>query len=230
MGNFVHHITGGAAASTAVAYVVFRHYHFPFWDAAASGVLCLIASLLPDIDSQESRPNQILFQFLSALAPILLLQKYSHFLQWSELFIAAIAVYIIVGWGARFAFARLTVHRGIFHSIPMALIAGASAFLLYSNLEPLLRHWIASSIVIGYSTHLIIDEVFSFVNFSGESIEPKASFGTALKFSGPSRLATFAVYSILVVLLFLCISNDPLLNGETFGQKLLSLFQTHAVE
>ena len=121
MGNFIHHVTGGSAVGLAVGYVGLSHLQLPLPDAAAAGVACTIASLIPDIDSQGSRPNQLLFQALGALTPVTLVYYFANQLRWSILLLVSIAAYLFVGWGLRFAFAKLTVHRGIFHSIPMAV-------------------------------------------------------------------------------------------------------------
>jgi len=209
MGNFVHHLSGGVIAGAAVGYTARTYAHLPTVDAAAIGLVCTIASLLPDIDSQESRPNQLLFQALSAIAPIIVVQQFAPQLRWSTLLLFAAIAYVFVGWGLKVAFAKLTIHRGIFHSIPMAIVTGAITFLLASPLPSLERHWLAAAATLGYAVHLVIDELFAFVNFEGTRLSPKQSFGTALKFGAPSVMATIATYLVLGLLLYECWRTDP---------------------
>ncbi len=217
MGNFVHHLTGGVVAGAAVGYAASVYANLPVADSAAIGLVCTVGSLLPDIDSQESRPNQLLFQTLSAVAPVVVVQRFSAQFRWSTLLLLGAAAYVIVGWGLRVVFAKLTAHRGIFHSIPMAIVAGAVTFLLAPPLLPLERHWLAAAMTLGYAVHLVIDELFAFVNFEGVRLSPKESFGTALKFGAPSMMATIATYLVMGMLLYECWQIDP------FASRLLSL-------
>ncbi|MDH4319451.1 MAG: hypothetical protein OEV64_13755, partial [Desulfobulbaceae bacterium] len=62
---------------------------------------------------------------------------------------------------------------------------------------------IALSVGLGFLSHLILDELYSMVNFEGILIAPKNSLGSALKFSGQSRPATVTAYLAIAVLVYL---------------------------
>ncbi len=72
------------------------------------------------------------------------------------------------------AFERLTVHRGLFHSLPALLVATG---LLALWTEGYMRLVLALAFFVGGLSHLILDEIFS-VDWEGRRL--KRSFGTAL--------------------------------------------------
>ena len=73
---------------------------------------------------------------------------------------------------------------------------------------------ISLGIGLGFLAHLVLDEVYSAVNFDGLSIGPKNSFGTALTLKSPSLIATISAYLVPGALVFL---NWPLIQqGVSF--------------
>ncbi|MBT6878078.1 MAG: metal-dependent hydrolase [Gammaproteobacteria bacterium] len=81
-----------------------------------------------------------------------------------------------------YAFKKFTVHRGIFHSIPAALVMGLLSIHLFVSYgwERDGLQVIAASVTIGYLCHLLLDEINSAVNLSGVPFIPKRSLGSAL--------------------------------------------------
>jgi membrane-bound metal-dependent hydrolase YbcI (DUF457 family) len=74
---------------------------------------------------------------------------------------------------------RVTVHRGMCHSIPMAIITGEIAFLLSSGgINERLYCGVAAGI--GVLVHLLLDEFYS-VQFKRGTVRVKKSLGSALK-------------------------------------------------
>ena len=53
------------------------------------------------------------------------------------------------------------MHRGIFHSLPVALIFCEIAFLVCTAGDLNLRYFKAGAIAIGFMSHLILDEIWS---------------------------------------------------------------------
>jgi membrane-bound metal-dependent hydrolase YbcI (DUF457 family) len=108
------------------------------------------------------------------------------------------AVYLLV----RFGFARFlkmyTVHRGMFHSIPAAIIFGELAFLLASG-DLYMRFYKAGAVLIGYLSHLILDEIYS-VEWGRRGPRLKRSFGTALKVWGSTWWANLSTFGKLAIL------------------------------
>jgi len=61
---------------------------------------------------------------------------------------------------------------------------------------------------LGFLAHLVLDEIYSAVDFDGLSFGPKSSFGTALTLTSPSRIVTISAYLALGTLVFM---NWPLI-------------------
>ncbi len=99
-------------------------------------------------------------------------------------------------------FARYTVHRGMFHSTPVALIFGCMCFLLADWRHSQLSCQVAMGLAgaVGYFTHLALDELWS-VDFNGNKIRVKKSLGTALKLIGPVHAHNTATWGVLALLL-----------------------------
>jgi len=148
-----------------------------------------LGSLLPDVDADNSAPVQIAFTVISlALAFSVMFYLSAEKLSVAELVIAWLLTYLFFRWLVFALFIRLSTHRGVFHSLPAALLAGLATVTSFSILaaQPPLQSWIAGSFVaFGYVVHLILDEAYS-VNLFGA--RTRRSLGTALKLwssSGP---------------------------------------------
>src|SRR5439155_1904644 len=111
-------------------------------------------------------------------------------------------VYILIRYGARALFGRLTVHRGMFHSIPAMLIAGLLVLLLHHSPSALTRLYLAGGIMLGFFSHLLLDELFD-VDFFGARVHMKKHAGSPLKLYSSSWSATLLTYGLLVWLVYL---------------------------
>ena len=128
-------------------------------------------------------------------------------------------------YGLHTAFHRLSVHRGIWHSILAGLFCAVTTVVFRYVLE---RHdgvaWLAAGFLfIGYMVHLILDEIYS-VDVLGYQI--KSSFGTAMKpidMRNPAGSAAMAVAA--VPLLFLTPSINVFYEGITSRSMWTSLDQ-----
>ncbi len=212
MGNFIHHISGGIIAGGTCGYGAYAQFGLSIEDALAAGIFCCVGSLLPDIDSEQSKPNEMMFGIASIILPVMMIQSLGGVMMSpSRMLVIGLGGYAVVRYGLRTLMQKIVVHRGIFHSIPMAFLWAALVYLAYRHTPNTIQNVVASSALIGFVVHLIIDEMFSFVNFEGMRIEPKQSLGTALKFVAPSSISTMLCYSCLGWLLWLCAKNAKLL-------------------
>jgi membrane-bound metal-dependent hydrolase YbcI (DUF457 family) len=109
------------------------------------------------------------------------------------------ALYLAIRFGMTWLLQNHSVHRGMFHSLPAALIAGQIAFLAFGAEEPLRRYFIASAVVLGFLTHLVLDEIWA-VRMGLFGPKVKKSFGTALKFYGSEAWSNLLTYVLVVVL------------------------------
>ena len=175
-------------------------------------LLAVIGSMLPDLDSDTGVPVRLLFGTL-AVATIGLVLFYvmnNTATSWPQQGLIAVGaglfVYFIIGG----IFKHFTAHRGVFHSIPAALVMGLVAMSVSGLLGIGEKATLAVGLAItaGYLSHLVLDEINSTVNLSGIPFKPKKSLGTALSLTGGSKMTTTAIYVALV--LFLVMNADRL--------------------
>lgn len=205
MGNFVHHNIGGVIAGTSCGVIGYIYASIPLPESVSAGVLCYISSLLPDIDSPVSKPAEFIVNICSALAPALLFSYFSEYqLRPSSYITLAMVGYMGTGFLIKQIIRRITVHRGIIHSIPMSVMWGACVYVLLRKESVLIQNVMTLSAIAGFIVHLLIDEMFSVVDISGGTFMPKRSFGTALKLSGMSIITTICMYAALCIILWYC--------------------------
>lgn len=209
MADFKTHITVSTACGIAYGGVAYAQFGVPAPSCVLAGALCSVSGMLPDLDSDSGVPLRESLSFASACVPMLLLERFRH-LGWSPetIALAGAGVYVAVRFGLGWMLKKYTVHRGMFHSVPAALIAGAVAFLLCSNGSFQLRAYKACAVMLGFMSHLILDEIWS-VKVSGGRIGLKSSSGTAVKFFSDSMWANISTYGKLAILGVL-VFNDPI--------------------
>ncbi len=192
-------------------------------------VLGVIGGLLPDIDSDTSIPVRVAFTVLAVWSCFLLVFHLGENHSLIELTLLGIACYLTVRYGAFSLFTRITVHRGLFHSLPAAAAAGLITVLAAHRLfaQPPLEAWMCGAFVLlGFLVHLLLDEIYS-VDLIGAKL--KRSFGTAFSLGTPSNpYGTLALYGAVVGLFYLSPPPDSFLAVvlsrdayESFVQRLL---------
>jgi hypothetical protein len=141
--------------------------------------------------------------------PMLCLDRFHH-LGWpvETIALAGAGIYLVIRFGLGKVLKKYTVHRGMFHSIPAAAIAGEVAFLVCASGDIYLRAYKACAVVAGFMSHLILDEIWS-VRVKGGRIGLKSSSGTAMKLWGESGWANLSCYGKLI-LLGVVVLNDPI--------------------
>ena len=108
--------------------------------------------------------------------------------------------YLFIRYFVANVFKLLTVHRGMYHSLPAMLIAGLCVYLAYP--DRWVRILLAVGVMLGFLSHLILDEVYS-VDWRGLKPKLKSSAGSAVKFFSPSLPATAVCYLLLGGLTYL---------------------------
>jgi len=171
-----------------------------------------VGSFLPDLDSDSGTPFDIVFDLFAftggCISFYYCLQQTNRL--WTYWLAIPPAVVIFIRYGVGAIFQKFTVHRGIFHSIPMAMIVTLSMPVLLNSFPLPARDLaaIALSVGAGYVSHLVLDEVYATVNFEGLKFSPKKSLGTALALAAPSKPVTIVAYILLVALI---VYNLPLI-------------------
>jgi len=182
-------------------YSIFSGIESIFWVFVA----VLVGSFLPDLDSDDGVPFQILFGLLGVgLAGSVFLNLHEGGQQdWKLLIILPALTFIAVRFGLGGLFKKFTHHRGMFHSIPSAIVAGLGSvwILEFFSMAEERRLFIGLAMGIGYLGHLILDEIYASVNLQGLSFRPKKSLGSALKLWSSSAVATLLIYIVAVILI-----------------------------
>jgi membrane-bound metal-dependent hydrolase YbcI (DUF457 family) len=165
--------------------------------AGVAGVLTALGGLLPDLDSDSGVPVREMFNLAATLLPLMELRQLASLgLSAEEMLLAFAGLYAFVRFGLRMIFKHLTVHRGMFHSVPAMLIAGLLVFLGYHHPNPGIRGYLAFGAMLGFLSHLVLDELCS-VDFRCAVPKLNQFAGTALKLRSPSWMANFFTYSVL---------------------------------
>jgi len=170
--------------------------------------LALSGGILPDLDSDSSKPVQIVFKILSVFFPLVVLLSLSIKLPVLQLLLLWVALGIFLQFSFSEFFLKQTTHRGVFHSIPMGvLFAQLSLLLLFYVLEfSLLFSTLAALFLLfGFITHLLLDELSS-INALGLHI--KKSFGSAFKLYDKHNILGTTILYLVVILLFFYIPMD----------------------
>jgi hypothetical protein len=209
MAGFKTHIT--TSTVLGVGYGVAGHFALgiPIPTCVLAGGLCGVSGMLPDLDSDSGVPVREMIAFSAAVIPILMLDRFQQLgLSHEMMALTGGLIYLFVRFGIGAIFKRYTVHRGMWHSIPAALSVGLLAFLICSCDDMTIRIFKASAVVLGFVSHLVLDEFWS-VEMRRGRMRFKRSAGTAFKLWSRRPWANVSTYGKLVVLIALAIS-DPI--------------------
>ena len=217
MANYKTHIS--TSTTLGVIYAVGGHYAFGFQipECIVAGALCSVAGMLPDLDSDSGIPQREMLSFVSAVVPVMMLPRFQRMgLEPDQIVFATFVIYGLIRFGVGYLFKRFTRHRGMWHSIPAALIAGLVTYLVSLSPEFSVRVFKSWAVVLGFISHLVLDEIYA-VDWNGRTIRVKKSFGTALKWFSPRLYPNISVYSKLILLIILAMGDDKLM--EYFGRE-----------
>lgn len=208
----------GVSTATGVALAFTGHQIGMSWETSIlAGGFCSVSGMLPDLDSDSGRPLREATTLSAAVVPMLMVERFQRLQLSSErMVLAAALVYFIMRFVVAEVFRRYTVHRGMWHSLPAAAIAGLFAFLVMSGEDISSRMFKTSGVVLGFMSHLILDELWA-IDFRGGKFRFKKSFGTAMKLWGNNQWANYATYAKLAVIGFLVWQDDSLM--ATYGYE-----------
>lgn len=199
MPGFKTHITGSTLLGVGYGGAAHFMYGVPWPTCALAAGLCSVSGMLPDIDSDSSTPQRESLAFASAVVPMMLVHRFLHMgMSHEMILLAGAAVYLLIRFGVAALLRLYTVHRGMFHSLPAAVLAGEVAFLLAAGDDLPLRIFMGGAVTIGYLSHLVLDEIWSVEWTHG--LKLKSSFGTALKLFGHGAWSNVSCYAKLAIL------------------------------
>jgi hypothetical protein len=202
MAAFKQHVT--FSSLLGIGYVaVCKKLGIPWQDGLLAGGICGLAGMLPDLDSDSGRPVRELFGVLSIAAPLLLLHRLENAgFTVEETILFGAATYFFVRFGLKTLFNHLTVHRGMFHSLPAAVIAAEAVYLAHQSPDQRARLALAGGMFLGFLSHLVLDEIYS-VDARGLQIRLKESAGSAIKLYSSSIIASGVTWLFLGALTYL---------------------------
>jgi hypothetical protein len=217
MADFKTHITTSTILGACYGGFSYWIADVPLEHCLIASGLCSVAGMLPDLDSDSGIPVRETLSFVAVMIPLLLIRRfYAIGLSAETIILIVGGIYLALRFGVGEIFKRYTVHRGMWHSVPAAAIAGMATFLVCFSPELGIRLFKAWAVVIGFLSHLMLDELYS-VDLSGKTIRIKKSFGTAMKFWRRHWWANISTYW-KIVLLGLLICSDPTVT-EHFGRE-----------
>lgn len=203
MASYRGHLTFSTGLGLAYGGLAFWFGYFEWGPCAIGGALTALSGLLPDLDSDSGVPVRTLFGVAAVAVPLLLIRRLIYAaVPLPQMGFILLATYLFIRYGLSAFFKKLTVHRGMFHSIPGMLITGLLVFLIYHDSNILVRYYLAGGAMLGFLSHLVLDELCS-VNMVGVKVRLNKFAGSALKFSSSSITATAATYLFLFGLLYL---------------------------
>ncbi|MEM9643807.1 MAG: metal-dependent hydrolase [Planctomycetota bacterium] len=203
MADFKTHITGSTLVGVAYGYWGLSTQGMSIESSLIAGGLCSVSGMLPDLDSDSGIPLRETSMFAAAIVPVLMIERFRDMgLSNEAMALGAMLVYITIRFIVVEIFKRYTVHRGMWHSIPAACIAGLLAYLATPCVSEGVRVYKSLAVVTGFMVHLILDEIWS-IDFKLGRFRLKKSFGTALKFFGNNWFSNVTVYAKLFLLVYL---------------------------
>lgn len=210
MADFRTHVTVSGVLGAGYALLATSSGHTGV-QAVLAGLLTGCAGMLPDLDSDTGKPLREVFGLTAALAPILMRERLLRFGGNAEsALLLGILVYVTIRYGASTILGLLTVHRGMFHSLPAAAIAGELTFLGYESPVIGVRLLMSGGVILGFLSHLILDEVYS-VQWNGLKVRLKSSAGSAMKFFGSEFIPNVVCWGMLGALSWISLQQSQLI-------------------
>jgi hypothetical protein len=224
MADFKTHLSISTAVGIGYGSMGYM-YGFETSTCLVAGGLCSISGILPDLDSDSGKPVREIIAFTAAVIPALMIPRFLQMGMNSEqIALAAGIIYLVIRHGVGRILRRCTVHRGMWHSIPAAAIAGLVTFLVVSGTVLDVRLFKTIAVVMGFLTHLTLDEIWSLQIRRGR-LRIKRSFGTAMKlWSGRSLWPNLSTYGKLAALVVLVIGDPFLMSQLGFDQSPLGTY------
>lgn len=201
MAGFATHVSGGIAVGAIMAAAGHYYKDLSLVQTGAVFVVGAVGGLLPDLDSDTGKPVTLLFSVLSVMVPSIFLPQFVQlFGSAPELIICYFTIsYLIINYGVCGIIKRLTIHRGMMHSIPFAVLAGAVCFWLFMDYGLDMAFFAASAVFLGSMVHLILDEFNSITLKFGIIPMLKTSSGTALKLRSNNMGVTVLYYFFIII-------------------------------
>lgn len=210
MAGFKTHVSVSTVLGIGYGAVGAGVLGYPLETCMLAGGLCGVAGMLPDLDSKSGVPVREIVALAAAVTPMMMVHRFQEMQMGPEsIVLAGALIYIVIRFGVGEIFKLYTVHRGMWHSIPAAITCGLITLFVCSCEDYRLRVFKAAAVVLGFMSHLVLDELWS-IQLQGGRVRLKSSFGTAIKFWGKSLWGNVSTYAKLIAMIAVTL-GDPIL-------------------
>lgn len=217
MAAYREHIT--VSTMLGVGYGLGATFALSFTPAqgALAAWLTALGGMLPDLDSESGRPVREMFGLVAAIAPLALVGRVIGWLGLSNstetVMLLIVIMYLAIRYGGAALVGAVSVHRGMFHSLPALAIAAEATYLLYPSELTTVKLLMACGTATGFFSHLMLDEMYS-VQWAGVRLKLKKSAGSAIKMFGKPFVPNVVTYSILMVLTYAMLVDAGLIQPK----------------
>ncbi len=217
MAGFKTHITTSSVLGVAYGVTAATVYEVPYTACAVAAGLCGVSGMLPNLDSGPGRPLRESLSFAAAVVPMLMLRRLRHLgLDPETMVLVSALMYILIRFGLGKLLRSMTVHRGMFHSIPALAVVGELTYLICDHESMNMRLFNVGAVSLGFASHLVLDEIWS-IDF--RHLRLKSSFGTAIKFWGDCWWSNLATYANVIVLAMVIMQDPAIDNPSLIDQQ-----------
>lgn len=199
MASFEQHVNGAVISS---GVIIVPLHSASIIDSSQSLIvlgLGLIGGVLPDLDSDNSKPIQIVFKIISIFFPLIVILAIENELTLVYLVAYWLLSTLILRITLFQLFISLTTHRGVFHSIPMGIVFAQITMIIFYKLfefDFLFSTIAGIFLFFGFIVHLLLDEL---VSLNALGVRIKKSFGTAFKFYDKNNLLGTVLLYIFII-------------------------------
>ncbi|QDU81361.1 hypothetical protein Pla110_31020 [Polystyrenella longa] len=228
MAGYREHISVSGLCGAGYGIAATLLFGFTPEQGLLAAILCWMSGMLPDIDSQTGKPVQKIFGILAAIVPMMMMERFREITENREqIILLAICTYTAVRYGLSHILGRLSIHRGMFHSIPALFIAAELVMLVYRSDDLAVKGLMGAAVALGFLSHLLLDELYS-VQFTGTRLKLNKAAGSALKFVGKSYYPNIFTYTVLMFLTYVSLVQFGVIEGpekmpHSFRQAVESL-------
>lgn len=195
------HISLSVVLSLTYAAIGILVLDFPPEHIVLASVIIIVAGMLPNVDQGSGNAAREFGTVLAAVSPLVLLQMIPSLGQGGVARVALLVTvcYVFTRLIIVKALQKYAVHRGMFHSIPAAIITFELTYLLFWDVPIRNRLYISTAAFIGFLSHLLLDASgnIDLVGRATGKAQPKTP---VLKLLGATWKSTLTVYSCVAVL------------------------------
>ena len=204
MASFEQHVNGAVIATGIMIVPLHSASLLNVEQSLIALALGLVGGILPDLDSDNSKPLQIVFKIFSIFLPLIILLSLFGESTLFELMGYWILSSFILHITLFKIFTTITIHRGVVHSIPMGILFGQiTTYIFYTSFsyDIVFSTLAGLFLTYGFFIHLLLDEL---VSLNALGIKMKKSFGTAFKLYDVNNIfGTLFLYILVIGFFFL---------------------------